>query len=105
MLIWLALALLVVAVLAGIGFVVLRGLALRRDVKRSRAAFNAELDRINAVSAQIERHLAAADAASGRLKDASERLATSRAQLEVQLGAIREARARVRRVFWFVPGL
>ena len=54
---------------------------------------------------QIERHAAAAEAAAGRLKDASGRLATSRARLDVQLAAVREARAQVRRVFWFVPGV
>ena len=33
------------------------------------------------------------------------RLAVSRAKLEVQLEAIREARQTVRRVLWFVPGV
>ena len=40
-----------------------------------------------------------------RLQAATDRLAVSRAKLNVQLAAVREARAQVRRVFWFVPGI
>jgi hypothetical protein len=54
---------------------------------------------------RIERHMAQADAASTRLRTAGERLARSRAQLDVQLQAVREARMLIRRVFWFVPGV
>jgi hypothetical protein len=39
------------------------------------------------------------------LTAATNRLSTSRSQLDVQLAAVREARAQVRRTFWFVPGL
>jgi hypothetical protein len=105
MVFWIALAVLIVAVVAGIAYVVVRGLALRRDVKRSSAVLEAELDRITEVSLQIELQMAKAEAATGRLKASTDRLATSRAQLDIQLAAIREARAKVRRVFWFVPGV
>jgi hypothetical protein len=102
---WIALAVLFVAIIGGIAFVVVRGIALWRDVKHTGSAFGAEVERISVVSAQIERHMAAAEAATGRLQVATGRLATSRAQLDVQLAAVREARAQVRRTFWFVPGI
>lgn len=102
---WIALAVLLAATAGGIAYAVARGLALRRDVKRSSSAFGAEIERINAVSLQIERHLATAEAAAGRLHDATDRLAMARARLDVQLAALREARAQVRRTFWFVPGI
>ena len=105
MAVWIALAVLLVAVLGGIAYAAIRGFQLYRTAKRSGAVFTSEMDRISRVSEQIERHAAAAEAAAGRLKDASGRLATSRARLDLQIAAVREARAQVRRVFWFVPGV
>ena len=57
------------------------------------------------VSLQIEHQMANAEAATGRLRNATARLATSRAQLDVQIGALQEARTQLRRLFWFVPGI
>ena len=105
MVFWISLAVLVVAVVAGIAFCVVRGLQLYRQAKRSSGRITAEMERISAVMAAIERHTAKADAASERLNAATGRLALSRARLDVQLAAIREARAQVRRTFWFVPGI
>ena len=105
MAVWIALAVLLVAVLGGIAYAAVRGFQLYRTAKRSGAVFTSEMDRISRVSEQIEHHAAAAEAAAGRLKDASGRLATSRARLDLQIAAVREARAQVRRVFWFVPGV
>ena len=105
MVFYLALLVLIVAVAGGIAFAVVRGVQLYRDVKRARGAMGAEFDRISANTAKIEHHAARAEAASGRLQSATDRLAVSRARLDVQLAAVREARAQVRRVFWFVPGL
>ena len=102
---WIALAVLLVAVVGGIVYAAVRGFQLYRNAKQANATFSSEMDRISRVSEQIERHSAAAEAAAGRLKEASGRLATSRARLDVQLAAVREARAQVRRVFWFVPGV
>jgi hypothetical protein len=102
---WLSLAVLLAALAAGVAYAVVRGLQLWRLVKRTGATFAAETERISSASAQIERHLADASAAAARLRDASTRLAGSRARLDVQLGAVREARANVRRMLWFVPGL
>ena len=46
-----------------------------------------------------------ASASSARLGDATARLAASRARLDVQLQAIREARHTMRRLLWFLPGV
>lgn len=102
---WIALTVLLLAVVGGIAFVVVGGLRLWRDMKRASALLGGEVDRISESSRQIEVHLAQADAASARLTAATGRLSTSRSQLDVQLAAVREARAQVRRTFWFVPGL
>lgn len=105
MAIWIALAFFIAAGAGGIAYAVVFGLALRRDVKRTSAALGAEVERINAVSLEIERQIQRAEAASGRLRAARERLAASREQLVIQRAALSEARAQVKRAFWFVPGL
>ena len=105
MVFWVSLAILCVAVVAGIAFCGVRGFQLYRQAKRSGAKLTAEMDRINGVMAEIERHSAQATAASERLNGATRRVSVSRARLEVQRAAIREAQALVRRTFWFVPGI
>ncbi len=102
---WIALGVLLVAVVGGIAYAAVRGFQLYRDVKRGGSAFSAEMERISDVSLQIEHQMANAEAATGRLQGATGRLATSRARLDIQLAALREARAQVRRAFWFVPGI
>jgi len=105
MLFWLALAVLLVCVVVGIAYAAVRGLRLYREAKRVGGAFGAEMERVNATTARIEVQLRKADEARTRLEAAADRLAVSRAQLNVQLAALSEARAQVRRVFWFVPGI
>jgi hypothetical protein len=105
MIVWIALALLFTAIVGGIAYAVVRGIQLWRDVKRSGSTFTAQVERISEASVQIEHQMAAAQAATGRLQSATGRLAASRARLDVQVAALREARAQVRRTFWFVPGL
>jgi hypothetical protein len=105
MVLLIALAALVAALVGGIAYAVVRGIQLWRDVKRSSSSFGVEVDRIGEVSLQIDRHIAAAKAATERLQVASGRLATSRARLDVQVAALHEARAQMRRTFWFVPGV
>ena len=102
---WIALAVLLVGILGGIAYAVLRGLALWRQVKRANRTFGAETARIAAASAEIQEHLDRASASSALLTEATARLAVSRAKLDVQLAAIREARQTVRRVLWFLPGV
>jgi hypothetical protein len=102
---WIALAVLLVGVLGGIAYVVVRGLTLWRQLKRTSGAFGDEAARISDASAQIQGHLDRASASSGHLAEAFQRLAVSRARLDVQLQAVREARHTVRRVLWFLPGV
>ena len=105
MVFWIALAVLIVAVVAGIAYCVVRGLQLYRDAKRTGARITGEMERISAVTLSIERHSAKAAAAADRLHSATDKLALSRARLDVQLAAVREAQAQLRRTFWFIPGL
>ena len=105
MVFWIALGILLVAVVAGIAYAAIRGWQLYRTAKRTGAVITSEMDRISAVTLEIEQQMAKAEAATSRLNAATGRLSTSRAQLDVQLTAIRQARAQVRRVFWFVPGI
>ncbi len=102
---WISLAVLLIAVVGGVAYAVARGLRLWRDVKRSSSAIGRAVERISEATLQIERHTSAAEAAAGRLHGATERLAASRAQLDLQLAAVREARNQVRRTFWFIPGI
>jgi len=104
MVFWIALGILLVAVVGGIAYAATRGWQLYRTAKRSGAVITSEMDRISAVTLEIEGQMANAEAATARLNAATGRLASSRAQLDVQLAAVRQARAQVRRVFWFVPG-
>ena len=105
MVFWISLAVLLVAVVIGIAFCVVRGLQLYRDAKRVGARITAEMDRISEVTLSIERHSAKAAAAAERLHGATGRLALSRARLDVQLAAVREAQGQLQRTFWFIPGL
>ena len=102
---WIALAVLLVGVVGGIVYAVLRGISMWRRLKRTGRVFSAETARITDVSAQIQEHLDRSSASGVRLGDAAERLATSRARLDVQLQAIREARYTMRRLLWFLPGV
>ena len=103
--IWLALAVFLAGSFGGLAYAILRALALWRQLKRSGRSFAAEAARIADTTAGIEAHLERATAASGRFADASHRLATSRAVLDVHLQALREARHTIRRMLWFVPGV
>ena len=105
MAVWISLAVFVVGFVAGLAFAILRGLALWKKVKRTGRAFSAESARIADVSAGIQLHLDRADASNALLREAAARLAASRARLEVQLQAVREARYTVRRLLWFLPGV
>ena len=101
---WIALAVLLVGIVGGLAYVVWRGLALWRQVKRTNGAFGAEVARITDATAQIQVHLERASASGGLLGEATARLQASRATLDVQLQALREARHPLRRTLWFLPG-
>ena len=104
MAIWLALGVFLVAIAAGIAIAAYRAIRTWRLMKRTGGAFTAELDRISRAAAEIDGHLARASASMGCLTEAQARLSASRARLEVQLAAVREARGQLARVFWFAPG-
>ena len=101
---WLALLFYVAAVVAGIAWAVVRGLALWRRVKRTGGTFGAEATRIADQTALMEGHFDRMNSSVAQLGAASRRLTASRARLSVQLQAIREARETMRRLLWFIPG-
>jgi hypothetical protein len=101
---WIALAVVAAGVLGGLAYAVLRGIALWRAIKRAGGRFEAEAERIAVLTEQIQPHLDRAEAAAARLQEASGRLAVSRARLDVQLQALREARNALRQLLRFVPG-
>jgi len=101
---WIALALLLIGVVGGLVYAVVRGIALWRQIKRSGRGFSAESARIADVSAEMQVHMDRAEASQARLGDAAARLLASRARLDVQLAAIGEARHTVKRLLWFLPG-
>jgi biopolymer transport protein ExbB/TolQ len=102
---WIALAVLLVGVVGGLVYAVLRGISLWRQFKRTSRSFEGEVARIETASTEIQTHLDRASASNAKLGAAAERLAVSRARLEIQLQAIREARHTMRRVLWFLPGI
>jgi hypothetical protein len=102
---WIALAVLLVGIVAGIAYAVVRGITMWRQLKRTSKRLGAETARIADASAEIQEHLDRAGASGALLGEATGRLAASRAVLDVQLQALREARQTVRRVLWFLPGV
>ena len=102
---WIALAVLLLAVVGGIAYAVVRGIALWRQVKRTGGTLGAESARVADATADIQEHLDRASVSGASLGDAGERLAVSRAKLDVQLQALREARQTMRRLLWFLPGV
>ena len=101
---WIALSVLVAGVVGGLAYVVFRGLSLWRQLKRTGGSFATESARIADTTARIQGHLDRANDSGERLRDGSARLALSRARLDVQLQAIREARHTMKRLLWFLPG-
>jgi hypothetical protein len=89
--------------LVGLFVVVIRGLALWRQGKRTGGLFTNELALFEERSARAEQLLADADRANEDLQAATARLRASRAQLEVLLGSIETARRRTRWLRAFLP--
>lgn len=90
-------------VLAGIFVLVVRGLELWRNGKRTSKAFSSELARFEERAARTEQLLADADRASQDLQAATERLRVSRARLDVLLESLETARQRTRWLRVFLP--
>jgi hypothetical protein len=89
--------------LGGLVVVVVRGVALWRQGKRTGRAFGDELALFDERSARAERLLAEADRANRDLQAATERLRVSRAQLNVLLGSLETAQRRTRWLRAFLP--
>ena len=89
--------------LVGLFVVVVRGLALWRQGKRTGGAFTSELALFEERSARTEQLLAEADRANQDLQAATERLRISRAQLDVLLGSLETAQRRTRWLRVFLP--
>jgi hypothetical protein len=89
--------------LVGLFVLVVRGLELFRQAKRTGRAFSSELALFEERSARTEQLLAESDRASRDLQAAQERLRVSRARLDVLLGSIETARERTRWLRAFLP--
>jgi hypothetical protein len=89
--------------LVGLFVVVVRGLALWRQGKRTGGAFSSELALFEERTARTEQLLAEADRANQDLQEATARLRVSRAQLDVLLGSLETAQRRTRWLRVFLP--
>ena len=89
--------------LVGLVVVVVRGVALWRQGKRTGGLFSSELELFEERSARAEQLLADADRANKDLQAATDRLRASRAQLDVLLASIETARRRTRWLRAFLP--
>jgi len=89
--------------LVGLFVVVIRGLALWRQAKRTSNVFGDELALFEERSARAEQLLAEADRSSQELQAATERLRVSRAQLSVLTGSLAAAQRRTRWLRAFLP--
>ncbi len=89
---WIALAIALVLPLLGAVLVTVRGISFYRTAKGTSGRLGAELAKIERTTADIDVNMRLATDAGDRLKDAAARLNVSRAQLDVQLDALREAR-------------
>jgi hypothetical protein len=103
MVLWLAFAVSLAAVVASTVDVVVRGVRLWRQAKATGTGFGQEVERVSQSAEKIQTHLDAAAAAGERLRDAGVKLRRSRARLDVQLQALREAQATVQRLRRFLP--
>jgi hypothetical protein len=102
MVLWSFLAGLAAAV-AALAFLVVRGVALWRQAKRTGSALTSELAAFEERSARTERLLEDAGRASRDLELALERLRLSRARLEVLRASLERSAARTRWLRAFLP--
>ncbi len=88
---------------AGLFIVVVRGVELWRQAKRTGGAFSDELALFEERAARTEELLAEAERASTDLEAARGRLRVSKARLDVLLGSVETAQARTRWLRAFLP--
>ncbi len=102
-LLWLSLAVAVVATIASAVFATLRGLEAVRAFKRLGHAVSDGIERIETSSGKIEAHLAQAAESGSRLDGELAELRRSRARLNVLTSALADARASVGRITAVYP--
>jgi outer membrane protein TolC len=102
-LVWLALAVAVLATAASLIYLTLQALDAFRAFKRVGRTAGEELERIEKASAEIERHLELAAAGGTRLEASLARLQESRARLTVLTSALADTRAALNRVIGVYP--
>ena len=90
-------------VVVGTIVVVVRGVGLWRQAKRTSGTITRELSSFEERTATAERNLAAWERASADLEAAVERLRVSRARLQVLLDALERAQGRTRWLRVFLP--
>ena len=102
-LVWLSLALGVILTIVSAVYLTIKGLEAFRAVKQIGRRVGPQLERISAVTAEIEEHVAAGEARSEQLKASLTRLRSSRAELNVLTSALAEVNASIRGVTSIVP--
>ncbi|MGA9761098.1 MAG: hypothetical protein WBQ14_01580 [Gaiellaceae bacterium] len=100
---WVALAILVVALVAGAVFVLVRALQAKRALKSLKDALAVELRRIARAGERTNQELEAARKAFERLEVSLRRLATARARVRLIKEVIAEAEAVATRARAFIP--
>jgi uncharacterized membrane-anchored protein YhcB (DUF1043 family) len=99
--VWIALGVAVAGIVAGLVAAVVRGFRAWRRFRTVSRMVSVRLDAITHSADEIETHLSRAAESSERLTAALDGLRRSRAVLDVQLGALREARDAVTRAVPF----
>jgi len=89
--------------LVGLFVVIVRGVALWRQGKRTGRAITNEIDLFEERAALTEQLLAEAERASQDLQAATDRLRVSRARLQVLLASLETAKRRTRWLRVFLP--
>ena|SRR6476659_7324385 len=89
--------------LVGLFVVIVRGIALWRNGKRTGGAITKELDLFEERTSRTEQLLAEAERASHDLHAATERLRVSHARLQVLLASLDTAKRRTRWLRVFLP--
>jgi tRNA(Ile)-lysidine synthase TilS/MesJ len=100
---WVALAILVVALVAGVVFALLRALETKRAAKSLKDALGVELQRIARAGERTNEELEAARKAFERLEASLKQLATARARVRLIKEVIAEAEAVATRARAFIP--
>lgn len=100
---WLSLAVALVATIASLVYLTVKGLEIFRTGKQLSRRAGRELERISAMSAEIERRLESKAGGAPRLDASLARLRRSQAELNVLTSALADARAAVRRFTAVVP--